>query len=89
MAVKQITGNRFVKTVYLDSLEIIARKGVEIADLGQHAIRTPGSVQMDVKPTWSPLFVQNVNLLNMALTVPWTVAIVNTVYPVQWIQENV
>lgn len=25
----------------------------------------------------------------MALTVPWTVAIVNTVYPVQWIQENV
>lgn len=89
MAVKKITGNRFVKTVYLDSLEIVARKGVESADLGQHAILTPGFVQMDVKTTWSPLFVQTVNLLNMALTVPWTVVIVNTVYPVQWIQENV
>lgn len=51
-----------LQTVYLDSLEIVARKGVEIADLGQHAIRTPGSVQMDVKPTWSPLFVQVMHL---------------------------
>lgn len=86
MAVKQITRNRCVKSVYLDFLDKIARTGVEIAKLGHHAILIPGSVQMDVKTTWFRLCVQNVNLLNMGPTALWTVVIVNTVYPVQWIQ---
>lgn len=86
MAVKQITGNLCVKTVFPVSTEIVVKISVENVRLAQHATLHPVCVQMDARTTGYFLIVQNVNRINMDLTVQPSVATVKAEAPALWIR---
>lgn len=86
MAVKQITGNLCVKTVFPVSTEIVVKISVENVRLAQHATLHPVCVQMDARTTGYFLIVQNVNRINMELTVQPSVATVKAEAPALWIR---
>lgn len=86
MDVKQITGNLCVKTVFPVSTEIVVKIRVENVRLMHHATLPPVCVQMDVSTTGYFLIVQNVNRINMGLTVQPHVATVKAKTPALWLR---
>lgn len=89
MAVRQTIYDRYVKTVFLVSMETTVRKSVGNVKLGQDATGQPDCVQTDAESTGFYLTAQNVNRINTVLTVRLTVDIVSTTEHVLWILGSV
>lgn len=89
MDVRQITYNRYVKTVFLVSMETTVRQSVGNVKMVQDVTRLLGYVQTDAEITGLYLIAQTVNRINTVLTVLLTVDIVSTTNRVLWILGTV